>query len=70
MRDHIFVDDRIVRPSEARRILGVSKATLWRMQQRGEIPAPMRISRGAVGWRESTIRSWIDEREAAANGGR
>ena len=60
------VDDRIVRPSEARRILGISKATLWRMTKRGELPRPMRISRGAVGWRSSTIEAFIDQREDEA----
>ena len=60
--------DRIVRPTEARRVFGVSRATLWRMQKRGDIPAPLRISRGAVGWRASTIADILDQWQREAEG--
>ncbi len=59
---------QIIRPAKLRAMLGVSHATLWRMQKRGELPSPLRISAGAVGWRESTIAAWLDEREREANG--
>jgi predicted DNA-binding transcriptional regulator AlpA len=36
------------------------------MRRRGEIPEPIRVSRGAVGWRQTTIREWLDRREAEA----
>jgi len=62
--------DRIVRPTEAAAILSVSKATLWRMRRRGEIPEPIRVSRGAVGWRQTTLRDWLDRREVEAAEGR
>ncbi len=42
--------------------LDVSATTLWRMQQRGDFPKPFRISPGLVGWRETDIDRWIDER--------
>ena len=58
--------DRIARPAEARQILGVSAATLWRMQKRRELPRAMRISRGAVGWKLSTLERFINEREREA----
>lgn len=58
--------DRILRPSELSARLCLSRATLWRMRRRKELPEPLRISRGAVGWRESTIKQWLDEREAEA----
>lgn len=55
--------EQILRPSQVAAILAVSKVTLWRMQRRGELPPPIRISPGAVGWRASTIRGFIRERE-------
>ena len=55
--------DRIIRPRELESVLSVSQATLWRMRRRGELPQPLRISAGAVGWRESTISEWLDQRE-------
>ena len=57
-----------MRAAELRGLLGVSRSTLWRMCRRGELPSPLRISAGAVGWRESTITAWIDEREREAAG--
>ena len=29
---------------------GCSLVTIWRMRQRGDLPAPTRISAGVVGW--------------------
>ena len=53
---------RILRKSEVLERIRVSATTLWRMQGRGEFPPSFRISRGAVGWRESDIERWIEER--------
>ena len=47
-------------------VLGVSAATLGRMVHRGEFPAPIRLSRGRVGWRRATVERWLAEREAAS----
>ena len=47
-------------------VLGVSAATLGRMVRRGELPAPIRLSRGRVGWRRATVEQWLAEREAAS----
>ena len=55
--------DSIVRPTEMAQRLGVSRSTLWRMRRRAEFPEPLRISAGAVGWREATIREWFDHRD-------
>ena len=43
---------------------------MWRMRRRGEIPEPIRVSRGAVGWRQTTLRDWLDRREVEAAEGR
>ena len=50
--------------------LGVSRSTLWRMVRRAELPPPLRISRGVVAWRSSTIKQLLVEREQAAQEGR
>ena len=47
--------DRILRPKEAARYLGVSPATLWRMDKRGDIKNKKRISTNAVGWFKSDL---------------
>jgi predicted DNA-binding transcriptional regulator AlpA len=36
------------------------------MRQRRELPEPINISAGAIGWRESDIAAWLDARERRA----
>lgn len=55
---------RIIRPKELSEILGVSRTTLWRMQNRGNLPNCIRISAGAVGWIESDIENWLKAKKA------
>ena len=63
-----YDDLRIIRLAELRELLGVSRATVHRMVRRGEIPPPLQLSKGCSGWRASTIRRHLEEREAAAQG--
>lgn len=53
------------RPAVLDRV-GVSYTTLWRMYRSGQFPAPIQISAGAVGWRESDVTDWIASRVGAA----
>ncbi|WP_138430918.1 helix-turn-helix transcriptional regulator [Fodinibius saliphilus] len=57
--------DRIIRPSELQDILGVTSSTLWRMEKEGRLPARIKISERAVGWRKSDIEEWIANRPDA-----
>jgi predicted DNA-binding transcriptional regulator AlpA len=52
----------IIRPKALARELGVSSVTLWRLRQRRDIPAPIQISSGVVGWRRSDIEAWLEKR--------
>ncbi|MCG8435499.1 MAG: AlpA family phage regulatory protein [Gammaproteobacteria bacterium] len=61
------IKDRILSEKEVRQIIGgVSRTTLWEMQNRGEFPVRIRISSRRVGWRESQIREWLESREPAS----
>jgi prophage regulatory protein len=57
--------DRILRPRELAGYVGLSLATLWRLRRRGDLPEPIRLSPGCVGWRSSDIERWLEAREAA-----
>ena len=59
--------DRIIRNAELRRRLSVSRSTLHRMVKRGELPPPLRLSVGVVGWRASTISALLEQREHEAS---
>lgn len=55
---------QIIRPKQLSNLLGVSIATLYRMES--DLPPKIKISQNgrAVGWRKSTIEKWMDEKEA------
>lgn len=52
--------DRMLRRPEVEEVVGLSRATLYRMIERGDFPAPTRIGARAVGWRESCITEWLN----------
>ena len=42
--------------------IGLSDTTVWRMERAGQFPKSIRISPGAVAWRESDVENWIAAR--------
>ena len=58
--------DRILRPRELADRIGLSLATLWRLRRRGDLPEPIRLSPGCVGWRLSDIERWLEKRSEAS----
>lgn len=57
------VRDRIVRPAEAVVITGRSLASIWRDEQTGRFPKRIRIGENAVGWRLSSLNTWLESRQ-------
>lgn len=55
--------DRFLTLNELAAYHPVSRTTRWRMIERGDFPPATRISPGRVGWKESTIRAWLQELE-------
>jgi prophage regulatory protein len=45
----------------------LSSTTIWRLQRAGRFPKSIRISAGAVAWREADIERWIAERAAGVD---
>jgi prophage regulatory protein len=41
---------------------GLSKATIYRLMDRGLFPLRRPLCSGAVGWSEEEVEAWIDER--------
>jgi prophage regulatory protein len=58
--------DPILRRPEVLKLTGVSDSTLFRLCRLpvDPFPAPIRIGRRACGWRASSVRSWLDSRQA------
>ena len=60
---------KIIRPAELAEMLSVSKSTLWRMEQNGELPPRRQITKRCVGWLESDINKWLQGLPAATEPG-
>lgn len=54
--------ERILRPAEVSKKLGISKTTLWRLEREGDFPKRRRISSFMVGWIKRDIDNWIRSR--------
>jgi prophage regulatory protein len=43
--------------------LGISSHTWYLMRKRGEVPAPIKLGRRALGWRTADLLQWLQERQ-------
>ena len=56
--------ERLLSAKDLCSVFGVSRATLYRMRSRGELPAPIIVSMRAKRWKASEIDSLIGQRGA------
>ncbi len=54
--------ERLLRLNEIKRRTGLSRSSLWRLEQQGLFPRRCRISTKAVGWAESQVDAFIRRR--------
>ena len=57
--------NRIVRKTELFSRLGLSDATIWRMERDGKFPRRIQLGGKAVGWFDSEINDWMNQKSAA-----
>lgn len=53
---------RMLSIKEVTELLGVSKATLWRLRASGSFPPSRQISAGRVGWLSDDVGKWMEAR--------
>lgn len=51
--------EKIIRMHDLVMLVGLSRATIYRMIGDGDFPAPIKLGRHASGWLESAVQSWI-----------
>lgn len=56
------VHSQLIRKADVVERVGLSSATIWRLQKRGKFPRSFAISPGLVGWLASDIEFWISQR--------
>ena len=58
--------DYILRRPAVQAAVGLSTSTIYAMMAEGAFPKPLRLSKRAVGWRESDIAEWLAQRKPRA----
>ena len=51
--------DRVIRKPEVQKIVGLSDATIWRLERRGEFPKRIQLGGNSVGWLLSEVLAWL-----------
>ncbi|MEK6705229.1 MAG: AlpA family phage regulatory protein [Bdellovibrionota bacterium] len=54
---------RLIGFREVRRLCGLSRATVWRMERAGIFPRRRQLSASKVAWMLSEILRWIEDRQ-------
>jgi prophage regulatory protein len=53
---------RLLRIAQVLELVGLKKATIYQLHQKGEFPRSVKITKRAVGWVEEEVQRWIAER--------
>lgn len=62
MENHTSNLPIIIRLPEVTRMIGLSRASIYRMMKLGKFPASVPLGELAVGWLRSEVEHWIAER--------
>lgn len=52
----------LLRLPEVKRLSGLSRSTIYRLEAQGDFPARVRISERATAWRADEVLAWLSER--------
>lgn len=55
-------DDQIIRIDEVVKFTSLSRSSIWRLEQKGDFPARVKLSSSRVGWIRSTVTDWVNSR--------
>ena len=56
----------VVRLPEVRRMTGLGRSTIYRLQADQQFPQSIKLSIRAVGWLEREVQEWLAERVASS----
>lgn len=54
---------RLLRPKDVTRMVGLSRVSLWRLEQEGKFPPRRKLSTNRVAWLTEEVENWIRTRE-------
>lgn len=61
-RSELKVSEHILKLPAVKDRVGLSRSTIYDMIARHEFPAPIKLGARAVGWIESEIEQWLEQR--------
>lgn len=64
------MNQQVMRAQEVCALLGVSRATLYRMMDKGAFPRPVSLSDRTVGWSAVVVHAWLSNRSQGLSCGR
>lgn len=56
--------ERLIRKPELMSMIGLSDATIWRMERAGKFPRRVQIGGNSVGWLQSEVNDWLQSKAA------
>ena len=54
--------ERTLSSKQVQEITGLSRSTIWRMENKKQFPNRVSLSAGRVGWLESQVKAWLASR--------
>ncbi|ELD4018255.1 AlpA family phage regulatory protein [Salmonella enterica] len=54
--------ERLIREGERRRITGLSRSTVWRLEREGDFPQRRQTGKNSCGWLLSDLLLWMHGR--------
>lgn len=56
------MDVRIIRKPELFSRVGLSDATIWRMEKSGKFPRRLKLGGNSVGWLDHEVEAWFKQK--------
>jgi prophage regulatory protein len=56
--------EKIIRKPELFSRIGLSDATIWRMEKSGKFPKRLQLGGNSIGWLESEVSTWLESKAA------
>ena len=54
---------RLINEKQVLALIGLSRSTLWRLEQSGQFPSRRQVSTRAVRWNLAEVLEWIESRQ-------
>ena len=62
-KETLMIEKKIVRFKELRKIIPLSRTSIYRKVKDGVFPKPIKLGTLAIGWLESDINEWIENKQ-------